>query len=217
MMRPLSTLLLLAMVCASHADTVLLEEGFEGTVGGVVAGWNGWTGDPGVVVSNIVIDQGNSAAWAGVDEWPVVSKSFFHTPDDAEQYVLTATLSAPDAKGAYADVRLATAAAKNAKHVGAQLGYRDLYFQQDNACDGTAIRISQSAATMDVKLIVTDGRIDCFYRNHGATDWLHAGTLKATNPMKSYNSVSVAGGIAAGRSPGGNIDSIRLVAIPNKR
>lgn len=217
MKRFLSLLVVAAMACSSYADTVLLEEGFEGPVGTALSGWNGWTGDAGVVISPIVMDQGNSAAWAGKDEWPVVSKSFSHAPGEAEQYVLTATLSAPDEKGAYADVRLATATTRNAKHVGAQLGYKNLYFQQDNACNGTEIGVPQSAATMDVRLVVSNDTIDCYYRNHGESTWMHAGVLKATNAISSYNAVTIAGGIAAGRSGGGGVDNIGLMATTNKR
>lgn len=213
----LCMLIALALARFACADTVVLDERFDGPAGMMIDGWNGWTGDAGIVISGIVVDQGNSAAWAGEKEWPVVAKSFSYTPAESEEFVLTAALSAPDAKGAYSEIRLATNVTKKANHVGAQLGYRELIFQRDNACDGTEIRVPQTAATMDVRLVVSTSAIECFYRNHGESAWMHAGSLKGLHTISSYNVVTIAGGTAAGRSGGGNIDSIRLLATSNKR
>jgi hypothetical protein len=206
----LSILVILATACPLRADTILLRENFEGVVGKSVNGWNGWKGDPGIVISDVVIDDGNSATWTGNVEWPAVSRSFQHTPAPGDEYILTATLSAPDSGGAYADLRFATGDGGKAKHAGAQLGYRDLYFQQDNATSGTVIRITQTAMTMDVRLVVSDDHIDCFYRNHGEPSWTSGGRLKAANRMVSYNTVTVVGGVVPGRSVGGGADNIQL-------
>lgn len=213
----LCMLIALAVGRLACADTVVLDEGFDGPAGTAINGWNNWAGDAGIAISGIVIDQGHSAAWGGGKEWPNVAKSFSYTPAESEEFVLTATLSAPDAKGAYSEIRLATDVTKKANHVGAQLGYRELIFQRDNACDGTEIRVPQTAATIDVQLVVSSSAIECFYRNHGESAWRHAGTLKGLHAISSYNAVTIAGGTAAGRSGGGNIDSIRLLATSNKR
>jgi hypothetical protein len=211
MKRLLLTWMILAIACPLTADTVLLQETFEGPAGKSVNGWNGWTGDPGIVISNMVIDQGNSITWTGDVEWPAVSKRFQHTPAAGEQYILTATLNAPDAKGAYADVRLAVGDGNKARHVGAQFGYRNLYFEQDNSVDGITICIDQTAITMDVRLVVTDEQIECFHRNHGETAWTNAGRMKATNRVSSYNTVTIVGGVVPGRSVGGGVDNLDLV------
>jgi hypothetical protein len=196
------------------AETVLLQESFEGPVGKPVAGWNGWTGDAGVVISPVVIDQDNSITWAGDVEWPVVCKPFAHVPGKGEVYVLTATLNAPDATGAYADVRLSTGQKGLDHHVAAQLGYRGLSFEQNHNYDGTGIRIDQSAPTMDVRLVASDTTIACYYRNHGESGWTLAGRLKALNAMSAYHTVMIAGGVAAGRSVGGGVDNIQLAVRP---
>jgi hypothetical protein len=164
--------------------------------------------------TNMVIDEGNSITWTGNVEWPAVSKRFQHAPAPGEKYILTATLNVPDAKGAYADIRLAVGDGNKARHAGAQLGYRDLIFQQDNAPDGPQYRIPQSAVTMDVRLAVSDDEIEFFYRNHGEAAWKSAGRLKATNRMASYNAVTVVGSVAAGRSVGGGVDNVELVVQP---
>jgi hypothetical protein len=203
---------LMLAACPLRADTVLLEETFEGAVGKPVNGWNGWLGDEGVVISRTVIDQGNSAGWAGDGEWPTISKKVPHTPRKGEIYVLTATLSAFDANGSYAEIRLATSSDKKAEHVGVAAGYRDLTFEQNAPREGPIVQVPQTAETMDVRMVVSDDDIACYYRNHGESTWTLGGSLKALNPMAAYNTVVIGGGTMRGRSPGGGIDSIQLTA-----
>jgi hypothetical protein len=206
----LPVLLFLAMTGPVCADTVLIQESFDGVVGKAVSGWNGWTGDPGIVISDVVIDEGNSTISTGNVEWPAVSKKFQHKLAPREEYVLTATLNAPDSKGAYADLRLAVGDTGKAKHVGAKFGYGSLYFGQDNSIKQT-ISIVQSAMTMDVQLVASDEHIDCYYRNHGESAWKLGGRLKATSKIASYDTVTIVGGVVAGRSVGGGVDSVRLI------
>jgi|WetSurMetagenome_2_1015567.scaffolds.fasta_scaffold772120_2 hypothetical protein len=88
----LSTLIVLATVSPLCADSVLLSEGFEGgTAGNPIAGWNGWTGDAGLVISSTVIDSGQSAgnASTGSPAWPEVRKEFTHSPASGEAYALS--------------------------------------------------------------------------------------------------------------------------------
>jgi hypothetical protein len=206
--------LLLWAACPLRAETVLLEETFDGPVGTPLNGWHGWSGDEGVVISRIIIDKGHSASWAGDGQFPGVSKTFSPTIQNGSVYVLTATLSAFDANGSYADVRLATSGVKKASHVGVAAGYRDLVFEQNAPADGPIVRTPQTAETMDVRMVVSDDSIACYHRNHGEATWILDGTLKAQNRLSAYNTIIVAGGTSPGRSRGGGIDSIRLTVEP---
>lgn len=199
-----------------HADTVLIQEDFEGPVGGLVDGWNGWMGNGGVVISKTTIDRGTSVTWNGSATWPFVSKPFSYSPHAGEQYELIATLNTSDADGGYSDIRLVASVdsdRSNGMHVAAQIDKGVLGFEQNGEyydANGefikNYIRVAQSAATMDVRLIISDSEVQCYYRNRGATTWEFAGVLEARNALATYNSVRV-----GGRRVGGNIDSIRLV------
>ena len=213
------SVLMLAAAFPLRADAVLLDETFDGIVGKSVGGWNGWTGDAGVVISKTVIDRGNSAGWAGDDHvpFPAVKKTFSYSPRNGDTYVLTATLCALDANGSYAEIRLAGAGGTKAKHAGVAIGYRDLIFEQNAPTEGPVIQTPQTAETMDVRMVVSDDAVVCHYRNHGESAWTLGGTLKAHNPIGAYNTVIVIGGTVPGRSRGGGIDNLRLTVEPQPR
>jgi hypothetical protein len=187
------------------ADTVLVQEDFEAPTASLVDGWNGWTGNGGIVISKTVIDRGNSAAWNGRVEWPFASKSFSHSPREREQYEFVATLNMSDADGGYSDVRLVTSDKTDGKHVAAQIDKGVLGFEQNGDYEGPYVHLSQTAATMDIRLVISDSSVECYYRSHGEAEWRSAGTLKAQNALAAYNHVMV-----IGRRVGGNVDSIRL-------
>ena len=197
-----------ATVCPSYAETVVLQEDFDGPAGTALNGWNGWTGNGGAVISSTVIDRGNCAAWTGDVYYTFASKGFTHTLRSGEQYVLTATLHAPDAARTYADVRLAASGGRAAKHVVAALGYHELLFTQNGIYDDTMIRAPHSAATMDVRLVVSESNVACYYRNHGESAWTLAGNAKALNSVSAYNTIA----IGNDRKLLGAVDSIRLTA-----
>ena len=117
-----------------------------------------------------------------------------------------------DAKGGYADVRLVTSSSTVAKHVAAQidkgvLGFEQNgeYYEKNGELAASYIAVAQTAATMDVRMVVSASTVQCYYRSHGAAKWEFAGELNARNPLAAYNNVMM-----MGRRVGGNIDSIRL-------
>jgi hypothetical protein len=212
-MKPWHILLMaIATAWPVRADTVLVQEDFDATAGKLVDGWNGWTGNSGVVISKTTIDRGKSATWNGNVQWPFACKAFSYKPRAGEQYEFVATLHVSNANGGYADVRLVTTNGTSGKHVAAQIDKGVLGFEQNgeyNEPNGEFIKnyihLAQTAATMDVRMVVSDDGVQCYYRNHGAAQWQYAGKLEPRNPLAAYNNVMV-----CGRRVGGNIDSIRL-------
>jgi hypothetical protein len=202
----------------AYADTILLQEDFEAPAGKLVDGWNGWVGNGGVVISKTAIAQGMSVTWNGSVKWPFASKSFSYMPHAGEQYELVATLSvvnvAGDPTGGYADVRLSSSNDTASKHVAAQidkgvLGFEQNaeYYEPNGDFSKNYIHVAQTAATIDVRLLISDRHVQCYYRDHGVPKWEFAGTLYARNPLTTYKTLTI-----GGRRVGGNVDSMQLKA-----
>lgn len=200
-----------ALASPLYANTTILQEDFSGTAGNSVAGWNGWTGDSGLVISSTVIDGGNSLGWPGTGTPAVlkVGKTFSYTPGLWEAYVLTATLSTTAASGYYTGVVLGNTGGPYATpNVGLLISGGTLYFFQ-NEDTGNGIHIPQSATTVDIKIVLSDAQTACcYYRGHGATDWIYAGGFVTGNALSSYNRITVFGEIGYP----GNVDTITLTA-----
>jgi hypothetical protein len=200
-----SVLLVLALVSATQAGIILSEDFEGGTVGNPVAGWNGWSGDSNVLISDNVIDSGKSAAWgSGSPDWPGVYKGFSYSPGAGEQYVLTAVLNAPASTSDYGHLTIRNS--DGSVHIHAMLGYGELIFQSNS--EGNQVRVTQ-ASTMDVRLVLDGAEVDCFYRTHGATEWSSAGSL-SSSALSNFNYVVVIG--HAGYA--GGVDSVVLEAVP---
>jgi hypothetical protein len=209
-------LIVLATACPLCGDTILVQEDFEAPAGGLVDGWNGWAGNSGVVISKTTIDRGKSASWIGSVEWPYAAKRFSYSPRAGEQYELVATLNLSDAEGGYSDVRLVASDKTDGKHVAAQIDKGVLGFEQNGeytdatgAASKSYIHVAQTAATMDIRLVVSDRSVGCYYRGHGEAAWQFAGTLPARNALAAYTHVMV-----IGRRVGGSVDSIRFTVKP---
>lgn len=202
----------IAAAWPAQADTVLVQEDFDAPAGKPVDGWDGWSGNSGAVISKTIIDRGNSVTWNGKVQWPFACKPFSYKPRVKEQYELVATLHVSDADGGYADVRLVDSNTTGGKHLAAQidkglLGFEQNgeYYEANGELAKNYLRVAQTAATMDVRLLISDRGVQCYYRNHGVMNWEYAGQLEARNTLASYTHVMV-----IGRQVGGSVDSLRL-------
>lgn len=209
-----SVLVVLALTAASSlAETVLLQEDFNGTVGTSVAdGVSGWAGAAGIVRSSDTLDVGNSASWAGGSAaWLSVDKTFTHTSVAGETYTLTATLYAPGTGGEDAEIHIRNSSDPYNQGLGAAIAYGSLNFALPNVENYFVIRPQPTAAT-DVKLVMQGTTADFFYRTHKSSDpdpWTHAGQKTGLGWSCSvYDEVHIGahGGYAGG------IDSILLTS-----
>jgi hypothetical protein len=192
------------------ADTILLQEDFEGGVADTkIDGHNGWSGDANVMFDATVIDQGQSAGCDGASPtWPGAQKAFSHTIAAGESYVLTGTLLAQGTTGQYADLRLNNSTANT--FVQFALGYGDLLLG-NGEIDIRAPR-PQATTPIDVKGVFGDNTVAGYYRAHGDSTWLSMGTLALPTgsgyALAGYDQVAIH---FHGGYPG-EIDTIQLTA-----
>jgi hypothetical protein len=204
----LSLFVVVAMVAPLSADVVLLQETFEGAAPGTPLNTLGWTSTSSTaVISASVIDQGQSVDWPSGSDWPVLTKGFTHTPVAGEEYTLSATLYAPGTTGHYSDLRILSSAPNVVPELGIIAGYSTLSFGIPNVLNVVTVT-PQPLTPVDVKMVVKDNWIDCYYKANGAADWISAG---GGNPGASYLVSAFTGVSIIGHAGmGGGMDSVLL-------
>lgn len=210
-----SVLVVLALAAVpSLADTILLQEDFNGTDGTSVADdVSGWTGASNIVRSSAILDQGNSAAWPSEPAWPSIKKGFTHTPVQGEIYTLTATIYSPASTGTDVLVALRKSSDPIQQVAGAEMGYGDLHFGVPNVDYWVPVVAPQPLTATDVKLVLQGNQADLYYRLHGAPAWTYVGQKTGIGwSISVYDEVMIGG---HGGLPGG-IDSVLLTssAVP---
>ena len=192
-----SIVIVFAMFSPLRAELVLSED-FEGAgPGTAVNGYNGWSGDDGILISDNTIDQGQSAE-AGVkvgDNWAVeVYKSFSYDLGSDQRYVLSATLYAPAPSNEYAQLSVIKEPGSDEDAVLLMLGYGDLICSYENAgmANYQELRVSYPGEIWDVKAEIAEGQTDFYYRAHGEPDWVSIGSIDAGVPSL-YQYVNVKG------------------------
>ena len=201
-----SMFIVLGLLSPLYAETELLYEDFEGTAPGTPVNTLGWTGADGMVISDVLVDQGQSAGYT--DAWPVLSKGFSYSPSAQEQYVLTATLWAEASLHSYAHVQLNDSAAYPNGRLHMALGYGDLTFGYILA-DGSYsadVRVPQIATPMDAKVVVSGSSLDAYWKMNGDSEWIYVGHVDGGVDMANFDKVDIIGN---GGYPGG-IDTVRL-------
>lgn len=201
----LSTLVILVIVSPLYADAILLHEDFgaSGTpaVGSSVAGYNGWTGDTNIVISDVIVDAGQSQGVTGSGTtWPEVSKGFVYTPGSGDTYALTATLGVPTTSD-YAHVQIDDGSDTN--RIAIAMGVSDLCFWADGY---TWSDHAAYGSIVDVKVVLTDTTTAGYYRTHGTTDWTLVSSHASLHPLSTFNRVS----LYSYAGHGGLTDSIQL-------
>lgn len=203
----LSVLTVLALTAApALAETVLLQENFDGTVGSSVADGVNWTGPTSIVRSSDLLDSGNSATWAdGSTAWPAIVHAFANVPNATDIYTLTATLYSPTTGGTDAELHIRSSSDPVNTLQGVSICYGSMDFGVINQ---STIKIKpQPTAATDVKLVLQGTTSDYYYRAHGATDWIHAGQKTGLGwSIAAYDQIAICG---HGGNAGG-IDSILL-------
>jgi hypothetical protein len=220
-MRILTGLLMvLVMVAAVQADTVLLSEDFDGTgasSGSTINGYNGWSGDDSMVFCDTVIDSGLSAGATDSVSWPNVAKGFSNTPSAGDSYTLTAVLYIPQTR-AYASVEMDMSGVMPL-YAGLGAGSSPVLefgFYPNEDWSGL-IKFKTYAVSVDtaydIKLDVTDGNADCYFRDHGATEWTSVGSLTdEAIVLADFNRIKVSN--RGDDYTGGRTDTILLTAVP---
>jgi hypothetical protein len=208
----LNGLVVLAMASSLCADTVILQDDFEGGATGTsVSGTNGWTGSSNILFSSTLVDQGQSVDWSGGSSpsWPLISKPFAHTPAAGERYTLTATLYAPDTAGADSEIWIRDAS-DTSKTIGVFAAYGAYQFGIPDVAQDFAVT-PQPLAPVDVKVVLQDGSQSYSYRLHGETAWTDLGSVsRPTFLLSDFDEVVVHGhGNYAGA-----VDSVSLTAVP---
>ena len=161
-----------------------------------------------MVISGSTISEGQSACWMGgaTPAWPTAYKSFSNTPGLGDVYTLTATLYAPNTTGAYSKLSLSNRDDRSTA-VKAVLGYNTLYFYLLGTPNGGfSLTCPQRIVPIDVKMVVSATNVQCYYRDHGASEWISGGVIPYGNDLSNYNEVGIAG---HGNYSGG-IDSLQL-------
>ena len=228
MMRLLVTLFIaIALISPLYAQTELLSEDFEGPAPGTPLNSLGWIGGDLMVISDTLVDQGQSVGYPGgtTDDWPSASKMFDYTPGAEDQYVFTGTLwSAASTGGNYAHAQLRDSSSsavvgKSRLHINA--GYNGLtfgYILADGSY-GDYIQITpQELTPVDFKAVITGSSFDAYWRLNGESEWTYAGNSAIDGAygdggidMADFDTVDLVGhggGLDAG------IDTIRLMALP---
>ena len=213
-MRLLVTLfIVIGLISPLYAQTELLYEDFEGAAVGTPINSLGWTGSDGMVISDTLVDQGQSAGYTSI-AWPVLTKMFDYSPSAEDQYVLTATLWAQEALYSYAHVQLNDSAGYPNKRLHMALGYSELIFGyiDETATYSVDVRVPQLSTPMDAKVVVSGSSFDAYWKANGDSEWLYAGHVEGEHcvPMSDFDAVQIIGN---GGYPGG-IDTVRLMALP---
>ena len=205
------------------AGTILYED-FEGASVGdpLVGSITGWTGDAYPVISDTLLDAGQSldlcAGGAPAGAWPVVSKGFSYVPGENEYYVFSGTMLVPGTGGEYADPRLVSSSDNS--FLQACLGYGKLAFVMweggATSMDNLRMEINvtpQPLASVDFKVVLESNRTDCYWRSSGDAEWTHAGGADFGLDLASYNTVMLIGH-NQGSAYNGGFDSISLESVP---
>ncbi len=212
-MKTLLQVLVFALAIASplFADTVILQEDFEGALPGTtVDGYNGWSGFDPIVISGTALDSGQSADWSGgSDSWATrVTKGFTHTPVAGEIYTLTATLLSPQSSVTDAELHIRSSADPENQMQGVSICYGDMQFGVMNSSNVIKITPQPTTAT-DVKFVLQGDSSDFYYKAHGDSTWISAGGFTSLGwSISAYDQITISGhgGYAGG------IDSILLTA-----
>lgn len=208
-----SVFVVLGLLAPLYGESVILYEDFEGAPAGTPLNTLGWSGYDNIVISDAVIDSGQSADWAWADsssEWPSVTKNFAYAPAAGDSYTLTATVYAPGTGGEYADVRIANSADPTAVMQGMLCGYDEMVFGIINTTDTIKIKPQPTIAT-DLKMVLHGDSTECFYRAHGAAEWIAAGEMTGLGwSLSTFDQVVIYG--HGGKS--GGVDSVRLTVTP---
>ena len=205
----LSMVIVLGLISPLFAETELLSEDFEGAAVGTLLNTLGWTGPDTMVISDVLVDQGQSAGYTAA--WPVLSQTFDYSPSAQEQYVLTATLWAELSANSYAHVQLNDSSGYPNKRLHMALGYSELIFGyiDETATYSVDVRVPQLSTPMDAKVVVSGSSFDAYWKANGDSEWIYAGHVEGENcvPMSDFDTVQLIGN---GGYPGG-IDTVRLV------
>jgi hypothetical protein len=207
----LSALAVVALMAAPVlAETIILQENFDGDVGTPVAdGVTGWTGNSNIVRSGTVLDQGNSADWPSEPAWPQLKKSLNHTPVAGEIYTLTATIYSPAPSGTDVVIVLRNSQDPTQQVAGAEMGYGDLHFGVPNVGYWAPVIAPQPLTATDVKLVLQGNQADMYYRENGAPGWTFVGQKTDIGySIAVYDELMIGGhgGLAGG------IDSVLLTS-----
>ena len=185
-------------------------EDFEGTAPGTpVNTLPGWSGSDQLVISDTLVDQGQSAACSAGADWPVVSKAFTYDPVDGDRYIFTGTLWADGVGGDYAHAQLKdSSVTTGGARMHVALGYGDLvfgYLYEDETYSDD-VRVPQLSAPMDFMVVLSGSSFDAYWRLNGDSEWIDVGRVDGGIDAANFDLVGLAG---HGGYDGG-VDSLRL-------
>ena len=204
-------------------QTELLYEDFEGATPGTMVNTLGWIGPDTMVISETLVDQGQSAGYTGTaTDWPIMSKMFDYSPSETDQYVLTGTLWAAGTLHNYAHIQLkdSTGAGQN-KRLHAALGYNELIFGYilDDGNYSDDARVPMLLTPMDVKMVVSGKSFDAYWKENGTSEWIYIANVDSrmiggveSNPGVDISDFDYVQLIGHGGYDGG-IDTVRLTVI----